>query len=427
MNKGNLIKLFICCCIMIFLLGYTGKVRSESVVYDEENISELIGKQDPFKMVTPIADAKKKLFEKMIGSREDVAEQTPDLYVETVMLKFLRASNLERIIANLNSGYGAVASDAGTNSLIICDTQEKLKRIVQEIRKADQTPRQIMVEVVIADVQLNDETEIGVNWTDLLADSTVASNVGLPGMPAGINNLGGSQDLIAFTGGGALRFVRENIGVTLAALQQVRNVEILASPKVLVVSGQEAYIKTIEEIAYSEVSDTSAGGAGALTSTEFKEVGITLTVKATITDDDKILMTIESKQSVNTGTNTVTGSEVPVVDSRSAKTTLLMYDGQVVVMGGLRKKETRISNDKIPLLGDLPLIGFLFSNDKTETKHTELLVFISPHIYDDAPLSDEEMARFRELLDAPALKFKQEKKHSRNPLGVVDWPEDTDW
>ncbi len=193
----------------------------------------------------------------------------------------------------------------------------------------------------------------------------------------------------------------------------------------LVVSGQEAYIKTIEEIAYEEASDSSQGTT--LTSTEFKEVGITLTVKATITDDDKILITIESEQSVNTGTNTVTGSTVPVVDSRSAKTTLLMNDGQVVVMGGLRKKETRISNDKIPLLGDLPLIGFLFSDDKTVTKHTELLVFISPHIYDDAPLSDEEMSRFRELLDAPMLEFKQEKKHGRNPLGITDWPEDAPW
>jgi type II secretory pathway component GspD/PulD (secretin) len=411
---------------MILLLGYTSEVRSEPADYDEENMSEIIGKQDPFKMVTPIADAKKRLFEKMIGSQEDVTEQAPDLFVETVMLKFLRASNLERVVANLTSGYGAVSSDVETNSLIVCDTQEKLKRIIQEIRKADQTPRQIMVEVVIADVQLTDETEIGVNWTDLLANSTVANNVGVPGMPANIHNLGGSQDLIAFTGGGALRFVRESIGVTLQALQQVRNVEILASPRVLVVSGQEAYIKTVEEIPYTEASDTSQGGS--LTSTEFKEAGITLTVKATITDDDKILITIEPEQSVNTGTNTVTNSTVPVVDTRSAKTTLLMNDGQVVVMGGLRKKETRISNDKIPLLGDLPLIGFLFSDDKTETKHTELLVFISPHIYnDDAPLSDEESARFRELLDAPSLKFKQEKKHGRNPLGITDWPEDAYW
>lgn len=423
MSKGKTIKIFMC-SMMILLLGYTSEVCSKPGDYDEESISEIIGKQDPFKMVTPIADAKKRLFAKMIGSKEDVIVKAPDLYVEAIMLKFLRASNVERIVANLTSGYGVVTSDTETNSLIICDTKERLKWIVREIRKADKTPRQIMVEVVIADVQLNDETEIGVDWTDLLADST--NTVGVPTMLDGIGHFGGSQSLISLGSGGALRLLKKNIGVTLAALQQTREVEILASPRVLVVSGQEAYIKTIEEIAYKESSDTSAGGL--LTSTEFKEVGITLTVKATITDEDKILIVIESEQSVNTGTNTVTDSEVPVVDTRSAKTTLLMYDGQVVVMGGLRKKETRISNDKIPLLGDLPLVGFLFSNDKTETKYSELLVFISPHIYDDdAPLSDEETARFRELLDAPMLQFKQEKKHSRNPLGIVDWPEDAYW
>ena len=137
MNKGNLIKIFVC-GIMIFLLSYTAKVyseptakvSSESAAADyEENISEVIGKQDPFEMVTPIADAKKKLFEKMLGSREEVIELAPDLYVETVMLKFLRASNLERVVANLTSGYGTVSSDVETNSLIVCDTQEKLKRI----------------------------------------------------------------------------------------------------------------------------------------------------------------------------------------------------------------------------------------------------------------------------------------------------------
>ncbi len=419
MNKGNLIKLFIC-CIMIFLLGYTAEVRSEPVDYDEENISELIGKQDPFKMVTPIADAKKRLFEKMIGSREDVAEQAPDLYVETVMLKFLRASNLERIIANLNSGYGAVSSDVETNSLIICDTQETLKRIVEEIRKADQTPRQILIEVVIIDVQLNDDSEIGVNWD--FAGTKGWQNLSETTL---INDLVGTA--IA-TPGGAFGIVKNNISATIHALQATRNVDILTSPRVLVVSGQEATIETTSEIPYTEFVQTSGDTSDTLSNTEFKQTGITLRVKATITDQGNILMEVEPSQKINSGVDTTFGSTVPIIDTRSVKTSLFMKDGQVVVMGGLRKKETTLTQNKIPILGDLPLVGFLFSDDKTETKHSELLVFISPHIYDDAPLSDEEMARFRELLDAPMLEFKQEKKHSRNPLGITDWPEeDTSW
>ena len=81
-----------------------------------------------------------------------------------------------------------------------------------------------------------------------------------------------------------------------------------------------------------------------------------------------------------------------------------MDDGQVVVMGGLRRKDIRLTVDKVPLLGDLPIIGFLFSNDKYEIEHSELLVFISPHIYDDGPpLTEPEMERFNELRNRPPL------------------------
>ncbi|MHC4133289.1 MAG: type II secretion system protein GspD, partial [Planctomycetota bacterium] len=135
----------------------------------------------------------------------------------------------------------------------------------------------------------------------------------------------------------------------------------------------------------------------------FKEVGITLKVKATLTDDQKILMTIEPEQSINTGVAGVGNSTVPIVDKRKAGTTLLMKDGQVVVMGGLRRKETRLTENKVPLLGDLPLVGFLFSNNKEEINLSELIVLISPHIYKDQPIPENVMEKFNELKDKPIL------------------------
>jgi type II secretory pathway component GspD/PulD (secretin) len=401
---------------MMAMLGFAGHVRSEQA----RSTLEPIGKDDPFEVVSPIVEAKKKIIQRFTGKTE-IIEVIPDMFVETVMLKFLRAGNLEKAVTPLNSDYGTIAVDHETNSLIICDSAEKVAMIVDQIRKADKMPKQILVEVVIVDVQLNDETEIGVDWTDLLGDSDPLNNVGIPGIPAGTHNNSFSQGLIpnSLTGGATLHFIRNNIGVTLQALQQIRDVEILASPKVLVVSGQKAIIKTVEEIPYQEQSQTSAGGD--MTSTKFKEAGITLTVKATLTDEGKILITADIEQSVNTGVNTITNSTVPVVNTRSAMTTLLMEHDQVVVLGGLRKKETRISNDKVPLLGDLPLIGFLFSDDKTVIKNSELLIFISPHISIDGTPSEEEMKRYNELKDAPMLKFKQEKDHRRNPLGILNW------
>jgi type II secretory pathway component GspD/PulD (secretin) len=366
---------------------------------------DAVGKKDPFKMVTPIIEAKKNILQKISGSRTNTAmglQARPDLYVETVMLKFLKAGNIESVARNLISAYGVVAVDKETNSLVICDDEGNLQKIISEVRKADQTPKQILIEVVIVDVQLNDDTEIGVDWgsynfrrddTKHAFSSTVMSNLTAAGA------LGGSFTLI-----------QEGLDITIKALQATRDVEILASPRVLVLSGQEALIKTVEEIPYTELTSSTGGTTdNSITSTKFKEAGIALKVTATLTDEQKILIAISADQSINAGTDDSVGSSVPVVDRRNTKTTLLMADGQVLVMGGLRQKETTLTQSKVPLLGDLPLVGFLFSNDKTVVKNSELLVFISPHIYGDGPLGDEQMERFNELRNVPMLRLPKER------------------
>jgi type II secretory pathway component GspD/PulD (secretin) len=386
---------------MLMTLGYTSEVRSE-LDGTNQNMLDSIGKKDPFRMVSPIIGAKENILQKISGTKTNLAglQAKPDLLVETVMLKFLKAANLERIVSNLTSDYGVVAVDKESNSLIVSDAKGNLERIVAEIRKADQTPKQILVEVVIVDVQLNDETEIGVNWGDynFARDDTKHTF---------------SQNLISSTLSpgsalaGTFTLVQNGLNVTIKALQATRDVEILASPRVLVVSGQEALIKTTEEIPYTELSESTEGSSGssAITSTQFKEAGITLTVKATLTDERKILLAVDAQQSINAGIDTSLGTSVPIVDKRNAKTNLLMDDGQVLVLGGLRRKETTLTTNKVPLLGDLPFVGFLFSSDTTDVVHSELLVMISPHIYTDGPLTDKEMKRFNELLNVPMLQL----------------------
>jgi general secretion pathway protein D len=175
----------------------------------------------------------------------------------------------------------------------------------------------------------------------------------------------------------------------------------------MVVSGQKASIKTVEEIPYQEVTQSSAGGGGtnAITSTQFKDVGVTMEVKATITDEGKVLLTVSPSQSVTTGTSI---GGVPVIDKREATTTLLMDDGQVVVMGGLRRQDTQITKNQVPLLGDLPLIGFIFSNTHKVVQNTELLVLLSPHINENVPVPAEAMTRFNEFKNRPVLSLPAE-------------------
>jgi len=329
-----------------------------------------------------------------------------DLYVKTVTLKFLQAKSLKMAIDGMSSSYGSIAIDDATNSLIVCDTKENVERIIAEIKAADTSPEQIMIEVVIIDVQLKDDTEIGVDWDLLSAERyDVGYRQGMvypDRLTMEAEDATSIADASAFTTlglGGEFSLISGTIRTVVNLLQLKRNIEILASPRVLVLSGKEAEIKTVEEIPYQEQTDTSAGGS--LTSTEFKEVGVTLKVKATMTDDGKILMEVlQAKQSVDTG---VSISDVPVVDTREASTTLMMEDGQIIVMGGLRRKETKITHYQVPLLGDLPLLGFLFSNDKKVITNSELLVLISPHVHKGEAPSPEAMAKYKELVDRPML------------------------
>ena len=353
-----------------------------------------------------ICDTEEMLAKILEEVRKADASPQQMVFFETVSLKFLEAESLVTILQGMSSPYGSVIANKKTNSLIISDTKENLARILSEIEKADKTPKQIMVEVVIVDVQLSDDAEIGITW-DILSntayDIAYRQNFTprLGTTPADSDSIGAGTAYNTTGIGGDFSVISGTIRNVVSLLQQKRDVEILASPRAMMVSGQSASIKAVEEIPYVEVSDTAAGGAGALTSTEFKEVGITLQVTATVTDGNNIFLTLDTQQSVMTS-ESATG--VPVVDTRSADTSLMLLDGQLVVMGGLRRQEKTKQVDQIPILGDLPLIGFMFRYTNTVVKNTELLVFISPHIYEEGEqIPKEAMSKYREITERPTL------------------------
>jgi len=389
------------CALLITMCLSLDSAQSKQNDKSETPSQSDLGRDDPF---ASFSESTNPVSSQAVTLNNTVNK--PELYARTVSLKFLEAKNLQKALEGMLSAYGSIATDESTNSLIVCDDKNNLDKIIAEIKKADKTPEQITIEVFILDVQLDDDTEIGVNWDRLFEPKrkqqytqTLAAT--LAGTSAGTAAAGAD-----FT------FVHTDISGAIHALQEIRNVEILASPRISVVSGQSAFIQTTEEIPYTETTGTAEGGANALSSTEFKDAGIMLTVKATVIEDNKILMKIRPEQSSKTGETGIGDNDVPIVDKRIVETTLLMADNDVVVMGGLRKKETRISRDQIPILGDLPLIGFLFANNKEEVKHSELLVLISPHIDKGEPVDEEAMEKYNELKNKPLLSLpkKEDKK-----------------
>ena len=419
MNRSLYLKMLLCCVLSITLLehAYT-QAQPEAT---ESKAAEDIGRENPFEQIG--TEQKQSLFQRVFRPEVSPTEPAPEIFARTVMLKFLDAKNLKPALENMLSGYGTIAVDAKSNSLVISDSEKNLKKIVGEIRKVDKTPQQIAIEVVILDVQLDDETQIGVNWdilSDKLYDMGYRQNLTtrLGSTIESATTIGSATAFNTTGTGGDFALISGNIRNVVHALQQKTDIEILASPRVLLISGGTASIETIEEIPYQE--QTTTGEGGVLASTEFKEVGVKLNVTAVITDDNDILLTVQPEQNVNTGVYGI--QNIPIIDTRKAKTTLLLKDGQVVAMGGLRRKEKSKITDQIPLLGDLPLIGFLFKKDVVTIENSELIVFLSPHIYKGEPLTKEEMAKFNELRDRPLLKIPETWEQGMLPFEMNSEP-----
>jgi len=353
----------------------------------------------------------------------NVSVERPELAMESIVLKFLEARSLKSVLDRMVTEHGTASVNEKNNSVIICDTPENLAKIMAEVKKADQTPSQILVEVVILDVQLRDDAEIGVNW-DLLShdmyDVVYRQNLTtdrLRSTRSDADTVGSATVFNTVGTGGDLSLISGTIRHVLHAIQQKRDVEILASPSTLVVSGQSATIKAVEEVPYEEIMDTAQGGAAALTTTQFKEVGVTLQVSAVVTDGNNIFLNVDAEQNVRTGES---AKGVPVVDTRHATTALLLRNGQTIVIGGLRRVEKTKEVRQVPILGDLPLIGLLFRSTAIVTSRSELVILLSPRICGEDSIPPEVAAARDRLREMSLLSSRKDDSGKAKPRGTVE-------
>lgn len=413
MNNPKIMKTIFFHIILAIVISYV-TAQSEPATGAESRLLP-VGRDNPFAEISRNVRATSR----DVDNFSESVEEKPELFMQTVTLKFLNAKSLMVALENMLSVYGTIATGEENNSLIICDTKENLEKILAEIQKADKTPQQIQVEVVIIDVQLSDENEIGINW-DILSDEFYdigyrQNFIGrLGSTPATVETIGNATAFNTTGIGGNFSVISGTIRNVVSMLQQKRNIEILASPRVMVVSGKTASIEAVRELPYNEITNTSEGGQ--LSSTEFKKVGVKLNVTATLTDNNLILLSVDSEQNVTVGESV---TQVPIIDTRNARTELLLENGQVVIIGGLRRREMTKQVDQIPILGDIPLLGLLFKYTNTKVNNTELIVFLSPHIYKDGePIPEDAMSKFNEITDGSMLLLPKEaeKREYRNQL-----------
>jgi type IV pilus assembly protein PilQ len=332
------------------------------------------------------------------------------LYTELIQINYAKASELATLIrggadgASLLSDRGGVTVDPGTNQLLVQETAEALREIRRWIDSLDIPPRQVLIESRIVIVNDDYGHELGVRFgSTLVRENSSNGIISMTGTSAGsdvivdsaLDNLSNTGSAFPVTIGSAAERYNVNLPVgnpagvmnlaildndylvdlELSAVQAEGKGEIYSTPRVITANNMTARIEEGVEIPYQEASSSGA------TSTQFKEAVLSLTVTPQITPDNAIIMDLlVTKDSVGELVSSATGGFVPSIDTRSVENRVLVNDGQTVVLGGIYETETRDSVSKVPVLGDIPGLGFLFRTRTQVNNKSELLIFVTPRI-----------------------------------------------
>ncbi|MGB4860284.1 MAG: type IV pilus secretin PilQ family protein [Dokdonella sp.] len=315
------------------------------------------------------------------------------------------------------SPRGSVTFDERTNTLLISDTPAKIQEIRQLVATLDRPVQQVLIEsrIVIATDsfarELGAKFGISGGYTDnngnVIGVSGNAASAGAVANQAylnrlGVGGIGGTSpigdplltrdrlnvNLPAAAGGGgsfglAILGADYLLDLELSANQTEGRTEVLSSPRVVTANNTEAVIKQGQEIGYVTVQG-GAGGVGTAT-VQFKEAVLELKVTPTITADDRVYLNLNvKKDALNRFIDNPGGGQVPQLDKREVTTGVLVDNGQTVVLGGVYEISKSDSQTKVPLLGDIPVLGNLFRKKGRDDSKAELLIFVTPRILSDS-------------------------------------------
>ena len=340
-----------------------------------------------------------------LEARSQIADLEP-LRTESMQVNYQKAADFQKLLADpaqkILSKRGSAVVDVRTNTVFVQDTPSRLEEIRKLLKQIDIPVRQVMIESRI--VEANDTFSRNLGARLGFNDTTgqgfrVGSGNALQGSIGGslANNAAGSgQNATAgsFNDGlfvnlpatgiggsnpGVFSFLLFNdrstkfLNLELSALQADGKGKIISSPRVITADKIEATIEQGTEIPYQQATSSGA------TSVSFRKATLSLKVKPQITPDDNVIMSLRvNKDSV--GQNTLSG---PSIDTKQVVTEVLVENGGTVVIGGIYTQDERSTTTKVPVLGDLPYVGFLFKNNQRVDDRRELLIFISPKILKD--------------------------------------------
>jgi len=345
------------------------------------------------------------------------------LHSEFIQVNYAKASELAELVKGASAGgggsgtaasggaasgllseRGTVAIDVRTNTLLVSDTSRSLENIRRLVQTLDIPIRQVSIETRVVIVNDDYSRDLGVRFGATIVKGNGANGIiSMTGKGEGSDTIVGSAvdninnngtpfpvalppinqrynvnlPVANPAGSFALAILDSDylVDLELTALQAEGNGKIVSTPRVIATNQREAQIEQGVEIPYQESSSSGA------TTTQFKKAVLSLTVTPQITPDDRIIMDLlVTKDSVGQVVPSATGGFVPSIDRRSVTTSVAVDDGATVVLGGIYETELRETVNKVPVLGDIPGLGYLFRSRNSINNNAELLIFVTPKI-----------------------------------------------
>ncbi|GFO59826.1 type II secretion system protein GspD [Geomonas silvestris] len=289
-------------------------------------------------------------------------------------------------MALFEGGKVSITPDKATNSLVILASPNDYQNLLGVIQKLDRRSRQVFVQAMIAEVSLTKAKQLGVQWAFLGGASTGSVSAGATYDPMGATAALGTS-LASLTSAGITPDLGvfkspANFAVALQALQTNGAVNVLSTPNVMTSDNKEAEIFVGENVPFLSGTNLTSTGLSQQ-SIERKDTGIILKIKPQISEGDYVKLDIYQEISAVKDFGTASAQNLGTT-KRSAKTSVVVKNTDTVVIGGLIQDKDQITESKIPLLGDIPGLGWLFKTKSTSRDKTNLLIMLTPRIIKDA-------------------------------------------
>lgn len=297
--------------------------------------------------------------------------------LRTFKVQYSDPEVVAEVLENHLSSFGKITTLKKRRLLVVDDKPHFLRRIETLLKELDREPKQILIEARILEVGLKDSESYGLDWSKIFHSGE--ANIGTQGL-----SNPGSPGLF-------FDYITPNVTIVLNALRTRDRLRTLSTPKLLALEDQEAETIIGDRLGYNV---TTTIDNVTTTSTEFLESGVILKVRPSVDGQNRILLDIHPEVS----TGSVSDDGIPNQTTTEVTTSMLVESGRTVFIGGLIKRSAEQTREGVPVLGDIPVVGSLFSNRALSTVNTELVVLITPYIVDDnrIPLDNGKSSQVRD-------------------------------